>query len=214
MTASNFDAQFLSRREAPVNSADVKFELKNLILPRATKPNVHSRDLFHAAQSYNMAAVDFLYHEYPLTCAEVEPATLGTEGQRQINHATHAARMKKKIEHAEDQIQSSNNHIKNLSLLTSSKYNELNGKWCEDRTTKIVFNAQPIGTRRKGRPNLRRIDGLKKDLLVLRTRNWRTLAERRLAWKRLLGGGQGPSWAVVLLRKEGRRQSVSRLVRL
>ncbi|GFV76876.1 uncharacterized protein TNCV_689471 [Trichonephila clavipes] len=56
----------------------------------------------------------------------------------------------------------------------------------EDRTTEKVFNARPIGTRIKGRPNLRWIDGLEKDLLVLRTRNWRTLAGRRLAWKRLL----------------------------
>ncbi|GFX55454.1 hypothetical protein TNCV_267421 [Trichonephila clavipes] len=46
----------------------------------------------------------------------------------------------------------------------------------ENRTTKKVFNAQPIDTRRKGRPNLRWIDGLEKDLLVLRTNNWRTLA--------------------------------------
>ncbi|GFV62318.1 uncharacterized protein TNCV_2464451 [Trichonephila clavipes] len=51
----------------------------------------------------------------------------------------------------------------------------------EDRATKKVFNAQPIGRRRKGRPNLRRINCLKKDLLVLRTRNWRTLAGGRLA---------------------------------
>ncbi|GFV01151.1 uncharacterized protein TNCV_1010721 [Trichonephila clavipes] len=56
----------------------------------------------------------------------------------------------------------------------------------ENRTTKKVFNAQPIGTRRKGRPNLRWIDDLEKDLLILRTKNWRTLARRRLAWKRLL----------------------------
>ncbi|GFU49631.1 uncharacterized protein TNCV_4143981 [Trichonephila clavipes] len=55
----------------------------------------------------------------------------------------------------------------------------------EDRTTKKVFNAQPIGTQRKGRPNLRWIGGLEK-VLVSRTRNWRTLAGRRLAWKRLL----------------------------
>ncbi|GFT51396.1 hypothetical protein TNCV_4955081 [Trichonephila clavipes] len=34
--------------------------------------------------------------------------------------------------------------------------------------------------------NLRWIDGPEKDLLVLRTTNWRTLAGRRLAWKRLL----------------------------
>ncbi|GFW81484.1 uncharacterized protein TNCV_2881621 [Trichonephila clavipes] len=56
----------------------------------------------------------------------------------------------------------------------------------EDCTTKKVFDAQPIGTRRKGRPNLRWIDGPEKDLLVLRTGNWRTLAGRRQAWKKLL----------------------------
>ncbi|GFV51868.1 uncharacterized protein TNCV_1322221 [Trichonephila clavipes] len=55
----------------------------------------------------------------------------------------------------------------------------------EDHTTLKNFNAQPIGTRRRGRPNLRWIDGLEKDILVLRTRYWRTLAGRRLAWKRL-----------------------------
>ncbi|GFX03287.1 uncharacterized protein TNCV_3555151 [Trichonephila clavipes] len=56
----------------------------------------------------------------------------------------------------------------------------------DDCTTKKVFNAQPIDTRKKGRPNLRWIDGLEKDLLVLRTKNWRTLAGRKLVWKRLL----------------------------
>ncbi|GFW40584.1 hypothetical protein TNCV_4824201 [Trichonephila clavipes] len=45
---------------------------------------------------------------------------------------------------------------------------------------------QPVGSLRKGRPHLRWIDGLEKYLLVLRTRYWRTLARRRLAWKRLL----------------------------
>ncbi|GFT40624.1 uncharacterized protein TNCV_3007981 [Trichonephila clavipes] len=53
-------------------------------------------------------------------------------------------------------------------------------------TTKKVFKAQPIGTRRKSGPNMRWIDDLEKDLLVLKTKNWRTLAGRRLAWKRLL----------------------------
>ncbi|GFS78784.1 hypothetical protein TNCV_3149241 [Trichonephila clavipes] len=56
----------------------------------------------------------------------------------------------------------------------------------EDRTTEKVFNAQPISSRRKDRPNLRWIDGLEKDLLVLRTKNWKTLAWRKLYWKRLL----------------------------
>ncbi|GFY32698.1 uncharacterized protein TNCV_4638041 [Trichonephila clavipes] len=55
----------------------------------------------------------------------------------------------------------------------------------KDCTTKKIFNAQPTGTRRKGSPNLRGFDGLEKNLLVLRTRNWGTLA-RRLACKRLL----------------------------
>ncbi|GFW49440.1 uncharacterized protein TNCV_3059471 [Trichonephila clavipes] len=49
----------------------------------------------------------------------------------------------------------------------------------EDRTTKKVFNAQPTGTRRKGRPNLRWTDSPEKEL-VLRTKNWRTLARRLL----------------------------------
>ncbi|GFT40432.1 uncharacterized protein TNCV_1646351 [Trichonephila clavipes] len=52
------------------------------------------------------------------------------------------------------------------------------------KTTEKVFNAQPIGTR--GRPNLRWIDGPEKDILVLRTKNQRTLAGGRLVWKRLL----------------------------
>ncbi|GFV93833.1 uncharacterized protein TNCV_367321 [Trichonephila clavipes] len=55
-----------------------------------------------------------------------------------------------------------------------------------DSTTIKVFNTQPIGTRRKGRTNLRWIDGLEKDLLVLRTNNWRILEGRRLVCKRLL----------------------------
>ncbi|GFV03481.1 uncharacterized protein TNCV_5060221 [Trichonephila clavipes] len=39
----------------------------------------------------------------------------------------------------------------------------------EDRTTKKVCNGQPIGTRRKDKPNLIRIDDLEKYLIVLRT---------------------------------------------
>ncbi|GFV24916.1 hypothetical protein TNCV_883821 [Trichonephila clavipes] len=55
----------------------------------------------------------------------------------------------------------------------------------EDCATKKVLNAQPIGTRRKGRPNIRCIDVLENDL-VLRNRNWRTLQGRRLDRKSLL----------------------------
>ncbi|GFU11080.1 uncharacterized protein TNCV_4970041 [Trichonephila clavipes] len=50
----------------------------------------------------------------------------------------------------------------------------------EDLTTKKVFNAQPIGTRKKGRLNLRWTDGLEKDLLALRTKTWRRLTCKRL----------------------------------
>ncbi|GFW78705.1 hypothetical protein TNCV_4261281 [Trichonephila clavipes] len=56
----------------------------------------------------------------------------------------------------------------------------------ENRSTEKVFNAQPIVTWRNSMRNLTYIDGLEKDILVLRTKNWRTLAERRLASKRLL----------------------------
>ncbi|GFV08339.1 uncharacterized protein TNCV_327731 [Trichonephila clavipes] len=91
----------------------------------------------------------------------------------------------------EDKISSSINHIKYLTSLTSSKYNELNwqvtfSEWTKTAPLKKVLNTQPIGKRRKGRPNLRWIDGLEKDLLVLRTKKWRTLAERTLAWKKFL----------------------------
>ncbi|GFX15180.1 hypothetical protein TNCV_2708851 [Trichonephila clavipes] len=68
-------------------------------------------------------------------------------------------------------------------------YNELNGqvvRMVEDRTTKRVFNVHPTGIRGKGRSNIKWIGGLKKYLLVLRTKCWRNLAERRMAWKILL----------------------------
>ncbi|GFS78513.1 uncharacterized protein TNCV_3147651 [Trichonephila clavipes] len=78
-----------------------------------------------------------------------------------------------------------------VDKVLASGTHELDGKKAghvvrmdEDRTTEKVFNAQPIDTRRKGGPN-GWIDDLEKDLLVLRTKNWRTLAGR-LAWKRLL----------------------------
>ncbi|GFX16836.1 hypothetical protein TNCV_2518141 [Trichonephila clavipes] len=49
------------------------------------------------------------------------------------------------MERGEDQISSSINHTKNLTLLTSSKYNELNGQvmlseWTKIRSTKKSLN--------------------------------------------------------------------------
>ncbi|GFU94034.1 hypothetical protein TNCV_1738861 [Trichonephila clavipes] len=65
-----------------------------------------------------------------------------------------------------------------LTLLTESKYDELNGKvslleWT--KTAPLKINDHSIGKSRKGRPNLSWIDGLEKGLLVLRTvdrRRW------------------------------------------
>ncbi|GFX07500.1 hypothetical protein TNCV_5092141 [Trichonephila clavipes] len=56
---------------------------RNLNLPRAPKPNRHSRDLEHATLSYDMDAVEFLHHKNPPTWAGVEPANSGVQGQRQ-----------------------------------------------------------------------------------------------------------------------------------
>ncbi|GFX35786.1 hypothetical protein TNCV_745791 [Trichonephila clavipes] len=39
---------------------------------------------------------------------------------------------------------------------------------------------------KKGKPNLRWFYGLEKGVLLLRTKNWRTVARRRLAMTRLL----------------------------
>ncbi|GFU19559.1 hypothetical protein TNCV_21331 [Trichonephila clavipes] len=109
----------------------------------------------------------------------------------------------------EDKISSSIKHIKNLTSLTSSKYKELNGQvtfpeWTKTAPVKKVFNAQPIGTRIKGRPNFKWIDDLEKDLLVLRTKTWRKLAGRRLAIKTASWVGQDPPWAVEPQRKHRR----------
>ncbi|GFX76905.1 hypothetical protein TNCV_3279401 [Trichonephila clavipes] len=78
-----------------LSSADTKFVLRNLILPRACVPNGQSRLLFHAMQSYDKTAVNFLHQENQPTCTGVEPAALGTEGQRQTNYATQPALMTK-----------------------------------------------------------------------------------------------------------------------
>ncbi|GFV59187.1 hypothetical protein TNCV_2339281 [Trichonephila clavipes] len=59
-------------------------------------------------------------------------------------------------------------------------------EWTKNAPLKKVFNVQPIGPRRKSRPKLRWMKGLEEDLLVLKTKSWRTLTGRRLVSKRLL----------------------------
>ncbi|GFX21338.1 uncharacterized protein TNCV_2252851 [Trichonephila clavipes] len=56
----------------------------------------------------------------------------------------------------------------------------------ENGTTKMSSMSNQLDTQRKGMPNLKLIDGLEKDLLVSRTKNWRTLAGSSLAWEILL----------------------------
>ncbi|GFW92195.1 uncharacterized protein TNCV_3540811 [Trichonephila clavipes] len=82
----------------------------------------------------------------------------------------------------------------NLELYQSCKESEIVNfikiqriKWASrgisiDENHTKMYNV----TRRRSRPNLRWIDGPEKYLPVVRTKNWRTLAGRRLAWKRLL----------------------------
>ncbi|GFS76469.1 uncharacterized protein TNCV_1620921 [Trichonephila clavipes] len=76
----------------------------------------------------------------------------------------------------EDRISSSitlkESNIVNFIKLERIKWAGQVVRMDDDRTTKKAFNAQPISTQRKGRPNLRWIDVLEKDLLVLRTKNW------------------------------------------
>ncbi|GFT58991.1 hypothetical protein TNCV_186011 [Trichonephila clavipes] len=88
----------------------------------------------------------------------------------------------------EDQISSFSTRIRNLTLLTSSKYNELNeqvmlSKWIKTTPLKKKLQCSTKRHMRKRRQNLKWIDGLEKDLLVLRIKNWRTLAGRRLAYR-------------------------------
>ncbi|GFY10594.1 hypothetical protein TNCV_2194151 [Trichonephila clavipes] len=54
--------------------------IKDLTLPRAPKPNRHSRDLLYAISSYDIVAVNFLLHENPPALAGVKPATFGADG--------------------------------------------------------------------------------------------------------------------------------------
>ncbi|GFY35455.1 hypothetical protein TNCV_195481 [Trichonephila clavipes] len=71
----------------------------------------------------------------------------------------------------------------------------------EDRTFKKVFNAQPIGTRRKGRPNLRWIDGLEKRYPSFENLILENTGRKKAGLEKASREGQGPPWAVVPLRK-------------
>ncbi|GFW82789.1 hypothetical protein TNCV_3493591 [Trichonephila clavipes] len=63
--------------------------MRELILPKAPKPNKHSTVSLNKA--HNHTTVDFLHHKNPPTWTGVESTTLGTQGQQQTNYATQPA---------------------------------------------------------------------------------------------------------------------------
>ncbi|GFX06956.1 hypothetical protein TNCV_1202711 [Trichonephila clavipes] len=56
----------------------------------------------------------------------------------------------------------------------------------EDRCCKKILLAKPMGNRPQGRPLLRWIDCVEKDLKILKVKNLKKVAKSRDAWKRLL----------------------------
>ncbi|GFT52267.1 hypothetical protein TNCV_9011 [Trichonephila clavipes] len=56
----------------------------------------------------------------------------------------------------------------------------------EDRCYKKIFLAKPMGNRPRGRPTLRWIDCVEKDLNILKVKNWKTVAKSRDAWIKVL----------------------------
>ncbi|GFU33021.1 uncharacterized transposon-derived protein F52C9.6 [Trichonephila clavipes] len=56
----------------------------------------------------------------------------------------------------------------------------------EDRCCKKIFLTKAMGNKPRGRPPLRWIDCVDKDLKILKIKNWKKVAESRDAWKRLL----------------------------
>ncbi|XP_071037725.1 uncharacterized protein [Parasteatoda tepidariorum] len=55
-----------------------------------------------------------------------------------------------------------------------------------ERPTNIIFSAQPIGSRPRGRPKLRWADCVERDFSVLKVSNWKTTARQRQAWRKLI----------------------------
>jgi hypothetical protein len=56
----------------------------------------------------------------------------------------------------------------------------------DEEPTKKLMLGKPDGTRRRGRPELRWIDGLEKDLHNISIRNWKNIALDRSRWRRCL----------------------------
>ncbi|GFV99335.1 hypothetical protein TNCV_1513071 [Trichonephila clavipes] len=114
----------------------------------------------------------------------------------------------------EDRISSSIAYLKNLTSLTSSKYIEFNGQvplseWTRTASLKKKSSIpNPLAHGEKAGQILDRIDDPEKDLLVLRTKNWKTLVGRRLVRKRLFEKAKAsPSLLGCRATEEGRIQN-------
>ncbi|GFU57216.1 uncharacterized protein TNCV_3634081 [Trichonephila clavipes] len=56
----------------------------------------------------------------------------------------------------------------------------------EDRCCKKIFQAKPMGNKPRGRPPLKWIDCVEKDLSILKVENWKTVVKSRDTRKKLL----------------------------
>jgi hypothetical protein len=55
-----------------------------------------------------------------------------------------------------------------------------------DRMAKKLKNWKPFGRRPAGRPKNRWIDGILKDIEVLKVKNWKELIRKRKEWNKLV----------------------------
>ena len=55
-----------------------------------------------------------------------------------------------------------------------------------DRTIKKIFNANPDGVRRVGRPKLPWEDDVDQDMRILEVKNWKRVVFNRDEWTKLL----------------------------
>ncbi|GFU73787.1 hypothetical protein TNCV_554151 [Trichonephila clavipes] len=62
----------------------------------------------------------------------------------------------------------------------------------EDRCCKKIFLEKPMGNRPRGRPQLRWIDCVEKDLNILKAKNQETVSRRRDARRKLLQKARVP----------------------
>ena len=86
-----------------------------------------------------------------------------------------------------------------VNVVTCVKVNRL--RWAghltrmsEARAPIKLFNSEPAGRRGVGRPKNRWIDNITADLKKLGVRNWRTSAQDRQGWNRILDQAKSSKW--------------------